>query len=185
MLEFREQPKGSHMRRIVLGALAALCLPISAAAQSREEVEFMTTFFTQLQPQSFQKQSEYCGFLGRDANGALRATLPRQGNRDSCSVEWPRDMEVIASYHTHGTFDFAYHNELPSDVDMLSDRSLGVNGWIATPGGRLWFVDSGRMVAKQVCGVGCLPVAPGFYKAQAGEVSGGYTYEELLLRLGG
>jgi hypothetical protein len=92
-------------------------------------------------------------------------------------------MEVIASYHTHGRFDLAYHNELPSDTDMLNDQSLGVNGWIATPGGRLWFVDSGRMVTKQVCGVGCLPIAPGFYKAQAGDIAKSYSFEELVERL--
>ncbi len=171
------------MRQILSGALLALCLSTPVAAQSREEVEFMTAFFADLQPRSFAKQREYCGFLGRDANGALVATEPLPGNRDSCSLEWPHDMEVIASYHTHGAFDFTYHNELPSDTDMLSDQALGVNGWIATPGGRLWFVNSGRMVAKQVCGVGCLPVAPGFYKAQAGDIAKVYTHEELLQRL--
>lgn len=145
----------------------------------------MMEFFTEIQPQSFEKKSEYCGFLGRDANGALLTTPPLQGSRDSCPLEWPRDMEVIASYHTHGTFDFAYHNELPSDTDMLSDQSLGVDGWIATPGGRLWYVDEGQMVAKQICGVGCLPIAPGFYKSQAGQIAKGYTYEALVERLGG
>ena len=93
-------------------------------------------------------------------------------------------MEVVATYHTHGAFDFTYYNELPSDTDMLSDQSLGVNGWIATPGGRLWFIDSERMVAKQVCGVGCLPIAPNFYKSQAGEIAKRYTYDELVERLG-
>lgn len=173
------------MRLVVLGVLAALCLPVSAPAQSREEVAFMIAFLADLQLRSFEKRSEYCGFLGRDANGALRASPPLQGNRDSCPLEWPRDMEVIASYHTHGAFDFAYHNELPSDVDMLSDQSLAVDGWIATPGGRLWFVDHRQMVAKQVCSLGCLPIAPGFYKGQAGDIAKGYTYEALLDRLGG
>ena len=92
-------------------------------------------------------------------------------------------MEVIASYHTHGAFDFSYHNELPSDIDMASDRSLGVNGWIATPGGRLWYVDAKEMVATQICGVGCLPIAPNFYKAQAGEIAPAYTYGDLVERL--
>lgn len=172
------------MRRIPFGALLALCLSAPVSAQSREEADFMIQFLTRLQPQSFAKRSEYCGFLGRDANGALVASEPVQGNRDSCPLQWPRDMAVIASYHTHGRFDFAYHNELPSGVDMLNDQGLGVNGWIATPGGRLWFVNAERMVAKQVCGVGCLPVAPGFYKAQAGEIAKVYTYDDLLDRLG-
>ena len=143
----------------------------------------MTRLFTRLQIQSFEKRREYCGFVGRGANGALRVTPPQPGRRDSCPLDWPNDMEVIASYHTHGAFDFTYYNELPSDIDMESDQSLGVNGWIATPGGRLWYVDSERMVATQVCGVGCLPIAPNFYKAQAGHIAPAYTYEELLERL--
>jgi hypothetical protein len=171
------------MRRTVLGALAALLLPAPLPAQSREEIDFMTRLFTRLQIQSFEKQREYCGFVGRGTNGALRVTPPQPGRRDSCPLDWPNDMEVIASYHTHGAFDFTYYNELPSDIDMESDQSLGVNGWIATPGGRLWYVDSERMVATQVCGVGCLPIAPNFYKAQAGHIAPAYTYEELLERL--
>lgn len=171
------------MRGLVLAAALACAFPAALPAQSREEIEFMAGFFTRLQLRSFEKQSEYCGFVGRAPNGRLRVTEPRQGNRDSCPLEWPRDMEVIASYHTHGTFDFIYHNELPSEGDMQSDQRLGVNGWIATPGGRLWHIDSKRMVATQVCGVGCLPIAPNFYKSQAGDIAGSYSYDELVERL--
>jgi len=171
------------MKHLSLAAVLACGLPAVLPAQSREEIEFMTGFFTRLQSHSFAKESEYCGFLGRGANGRLRVTQPLQGNRDSCRLEWPRDMEVIASYHTHGTFDFTYQNELPSDVDMLSDQQLGVDGWIATPGGRIWHIDSKRMVAAQVCGTGCLPIAPNFYKAQAGDIAATYTYDELVERL--
>jgi len=171
------------MRRIAVWVLAALLFPVSASAQSREEVEFVKDLFERLQPRSFDKRREYCGFIGHDPQGRLIASDPRPGQRDSCQLDWPHGMTVIANYHTHGAFDFAYHNELPSDTDMLIDQSLGVNGWIATPGGRLWYVDSERMVAKQVCGVGCLPIAPNFYKSQAGEIAKGYTYDELVERL--
>ncbi|TNC70361.1 DUF4329 domain-containing protein [Rubellimicrobium roseum] len=171
------------MRRIVPWALIALLWPAWAAAQSREEVDFVKKLFAELQPRSFDKRREYCGFIGRDAAGDLIATEPQAGNHDSCGLDWPREMDVIASYHTHGAFDFLYHNELPSDMDLLSDQALGVNGWIATPGGRIWYVDSARMVAKQVCGVGCLPVAPNFYKAQAGDVARSYTFDDLVERL--
>lgn len=171
------------MRRFILGALAALLLPAQAPAQSREEIDFVTGLFARLQIRSFDKRREYCGFIWRDERGALRATPPRPGNRDSCPLERPHDLKPIATYHTHGAFDFAYHNELPSDIDMQSDRDLGVDGWIATPGGRLWHVDTRRMVATQVCGVGCLPVAPNFYKGQAGEIAPAYSYDELVERL--
>lgn len=171
------------MRRIVAGAVAALIIPAAVPAQTREEVGFALELFEGLQAISFAKRREYCGYIGRDGEGLLIATEPVPGNRDSCAPEWPHGLEVIASYHTHGAFDFAYHNELPSDTDMLNVRALGVNGWIATPGGRLWHVDSERMVAKQVCGVGCLPVAPNFYKSQAGDIAKVYTFDELLERL--
>ena len=171
------------MRHALTLAAFACCLSTGAVAQSRNEIAFMMDLFERLQPQSFAKEREYCGFLGRDVDGTLRATEPTAGDRDSCPLVWPGDMEVIASYHTHGTFDFAYYNELPSDTDMLNDQSLGVNGWIATPGGRLWYVDSERMVTKQICGQGCLPIAPGFYKSQAGDIATGYTFDELVERL--
>lgn len=169
------------MLRLVLAFL--LLVPALGQAQSREEVEFVKHLFLELQVKSFAKRLEYCGFIGIAPGGELWATPPAEGNEDSCALEWPPGLEVVATYHTHGAFDFAYHNELPSDVDMLNDQSLGVNGWIATPGGRLWHVDSKRMVAKQVCGVGCLPVAPNFYKSQAGNVAKLYTFDELRERL--
>ncbi len=143
----------------------------------------MIGLFRDLQLLSFDRRKEYCGFVGYDAETHLTATEPLPGDHDSCPLDWPRNMDVIASYHTHGAFHFAYHNELPSDIDMLTGQSLGVDGWIATPGGRLWYINSERMIAKQVCGIGCLPVAPNFYKSQAGDIAKIYTHEELVERL--
>ena len=39
------------------------------------------------------------------------------------------------------------------------------------------------MIATQICGVGCLPIAPNFYKGQAGDIAVTYTYDELVERL--
>ena len=173
------------MRAPLLAALLAGLLGASGArAQSVEEVAFVQDLFRDLLPVSYAKRREHCGFIGRDAAGALVMSGPVPGTQATCASDVPDDFEVIASYHTHGAFDRGYHNELPSEADMLSDQAVGVMGWIATPGGRLWYVDSQRMVAKQVCSVGCLPVAPGFTKAQAGEVAKGYTLQELRERLG-
>ncbi|MBP1804965.1 DUF4329 domain-containing protein [Rubellimicrobium aerolatum] len=122
------------MPRLAFAVL--LLLPAMGQAQSRDEVEFVTALFEEIQPLSFAKRREYCGFIGITSDGALSATPPVEGNRDSCPLEWPSGLDVRASYHTHGAFDFSYHNELPSDVDLLADRRLGVDGWIATPGGR-------------------------------------------------
>ena len=40
------------------------------------------------------------------------------------------------------------------------------------------------MVAKLACGVGCLPVAPGFTKAPGGPIARRYTLDRLRARLG-
>jgi hypothetical protein len=167
------------MRAII--ALAFLASP--ALSQSREEVAFVRDVFAQVQLLSFRKGVEVCGFVGYDRDGELAISGPEIGEYASCSMDWPANLTVIASYHTHGLFDADYINELPSDIDMLSDQSLGVNGWIATPGGRLWYVDSERMVTKQVCTLGCLPMAPGFLKTHGGLIAKGYRFDELVARL--
>lgn len=153
------------------------------AAQSWEEVDFIKGVFEELSPVSFAKRREYCGFIGYDAFDVLVASPAQGGTHSTCGLLWPTDIRVVASYHTHGAFDMGYINELPSEADMLSDQALGVDGWIATPGGRLWHVDSTRMIARQVCGVNCLPVAPGFYKSHSGPVAKIYTLDDLVRRL--
>jgi hypothetical protein len=159
-----------------------LLWPAVAAAQSQEEVTFIRALFSDLQPVSFAKGVEHCGFLGRDASGALQATEPVAGTVASCTSPWPEGIEVLASYHTHGDFEEGYWGELPSLADLASDRALGIDGWIATPGGRLWFNDTGRAVTKQVCSVGCLPMSRGYTKAE-GDIAKGYTLPALRARM--
>ncbi len=170
-------------RFVTACSLALMLAPPPVAAQSRDQIEFMLQLFRPLQQRSFDKRREHCGFIGYSQKGKLVASEVTPGSRDSCPLFLPRDIAVIATFHTHGSFEVPYFNELPSETDMLSDRALNVDGWVATPGGRLWFIDSRAMVARQICGVGCLPVAPGFYKAQAGEIAQSYSFEALSARL--
>jgi len=164
-------------------ALIAL-LPMSAAAQSQEEVDVARAILRSLQGPSFAKGREYCGFIGYDANGTLKASDPVAGTQASCYSDIPRNFAVTASYHTHGDFDMGYINEIPSDIDIEGDAELRINGYVATPGGRFWFVDTQKMEVRQLCGAGCLPIAPGFYKGASGPVAQRYSYEELVARLG-
>ena len=66
----------------------------------------------------------------------------------------------------------------------LTDQAAEVDGYIATPGGRLWFLDSDTMVARQVCGIGCLPQAPEFVPAPEDDIRQSYAYRELVEKLG-
>ena len=159
--------------------LPALLIATPAAAQDAREVALVRDVFAELQPLSFRKKREYCGYLGLTREAELVATAPVPGDMASCAADFPADLAVVASYHTHGTFDEGYYNEMPSLTDIDSDSAAYLNGYVATPGGRLWYIDGRNRVTVQLCGVGCLPVAPLFSKDRDGEVAEAYTYDDL------
>ncbi|MCO4841827.1 MAG: DUF4329 domain-containing protein [Yoonia sp.] len=164
---------------LIFAVLFGQALP----AQDAEELAIAQDVLTRLQPISFEKRREYCGYIGYDEKGQMIATPPVSGTQDSCSAPFPRNVAITASYHTHGDFDHGYFNEIPSDVDIEGDKKFYMNGYVSTPGGRLWFIDTQIMVTHQVCGVACLPSAPRFRKGAKGDVAESYTYEELLEKL--
>jgi hypothetical protein len=152
-------------------------------AQDAAERVIAQEVLTRLQPLSFAKGREYCGYIGYWADGTLGATPPMAGDQASCSAIFPRDMAVISSYHTHGDFDAQYFNELPSVTDVESDAKFYMNGYIATPGGRMWYIDSRLKIATQICGLGCLPQSAKFQKGKDGQVAVSYTFDELRVKL--
>ena len=168
------------MRKLI--AMIVICLSGQAAAQDAAELAVAKEMLTRMQPHSFQKKREYCGYVGYNADGVMVATPPVAGDLASCGAPFPRDIAVTASYHTHGDYDDGYFNEVPSIVDMEGDQKFYMNGYVATPGGRLWFVDTQRMVTFQVCGIGCLPSAPSFRKGDP--VAQKYSYDALREKLG-
>jgi len=76
--------------------------------------------------------------------------VPRQGQR------------IFASYHTHSAYAPGYDNEVPSVQDLLSDFEFGLDGYVSTPGGRVWRVDYATRSTYQVCGRGCVYMDPQF-----------------------
>ena len=150
-----------------------------AAAQSVAEVRLARETLSRLQEPSFRKRREHCGFIGYDARGKLVAGPASEGTMDSCAAPYPDDLAVTASYHTHGAYDEGYFNELPSMIDVEGDASVFIDGYVSTPGGRLWLVAGRTRSVHLICGLGCLPVAPGFRKGSSGEILDGYTYEDL------
>ena len=169
-------------RMEALFKLACVVMAVAAppaAAQQAEEVAVARRALAAAQELSFAKRREYCGFIGYDAAARLVATPPTAGTTATCAAPYPEDLAVVASWHTHGAFDRGYVNELPSDIDVEGDRNALLNGYVATPGGRLWYVDGRAATAHLICGPGCLPVAPGFYKGADGIIRDRYTLEEL------
>lgn len=147
---------------------------------STAESRIAKAALTALQAKSFAANAEYCGYIIRDANGVMTTSQPVQGDTDSCiTPELPDDVVAIASFHTHGAFSFDADAEFPSPSDVEADEAEGVDGYISTPGGRLWFVDSSELVVSQLCGIGCLPQDPQFEEGVSGQVNLSYTLTEL------
>jgi hypothetical protein len=171
------------MRALIL-ILALLAGP-PAWAQSEDEIAFAKDFYNRLQMRSIIENREYCGFFFRDAGGTLHATRPDRGKSDTCQMgSPPRGVEVIASYHTHAAFSPDHMNEVPSLQDLQGDIAAGLDGYIATPGGRLWFSDHEVREVRQICGIGCLVQDPDFRPGRFYKERRRYTLDDLKWLMG-
>ncbi len=140
----------------------------------------MREVLAELQWRSFRANREFCGIMGLTEDGEIVISRPRRGRVDSCRPRDPwRADHLIASFHTHGAFDPDSDAELPSVDDVLADMNEGVDGWVATPGGRLWFIDGLTGVIRQICGLGCLPQDPDFIPGYMGPIPQRMTLAEL------
>ena len=172
-------------RTLVVIATLCLCVPATAKAQSADEVALAKQVLSEIQHKSIKRNREYCGLIGYDASGQLMATEPRRGHQASCRPRpEPDGMEVTASYHTHAAYRQVYDNEVPSVIDVEGDMGDGINGFVATPGGRLWFIDGETGVSRLLCGPRCLPSDAGYRADPDDPVAERYSLQELRWRNG-
>lgn len=166
--------------RIIISFLLLSFASFSAFAQSDEEIAFAKEFLNELQVKSIIDDREYCGYFARNHDGRLIATRPIRGKYNSCTPGTPpRRLEVFANYHTHASFEPNSINEIPSLQDLQGDIHLGMNGYVATPGGRLWFSDYTMKEVRQICGIGCLAQDPDFRPGRFYKVRPRYTLNDL------
>jgi len=164
-------------------SLALALIPFSLAAQERGEVDLAMEVLSAAQLISIRHNLEFCGYLGFDRAGEIRSSNWVQGEVDACLPLWPEDLDVVASWHTHAAFDVGAWSEVPTVMDIEADEDEGVDGYVSTPGGRFWFVDTEAMEVVQLCDPGeCVPVDPDFVRGSEGEIWQSYTYQELLDR---
>lgn len=171
------------LQRISLGndargpiAVSTVTPPSTAAANA-----FAVAFLNDLNLMSFRERREFCGYFLVDEDGTISATPPNRGELASCGSPYPGPT-AFATYHTHGAFDRGYDNEVPSDADLLSDFSLGFDGYVATPGGRVWHVEFDDRTARQVCGLGCIAMDPGFVPVDEAGIRQTYTLPQIRQR---
>lgn len=91
-------------RSAVIAALVVACgLGQPVSAQDASELALIKRIFAKLQPISIRKNREYCGYVGRDAEGNVAFTKARRGRKGTCAPREPDELAVVtASYHTHG-----------------------------------------------------------------------------------
>lgn len=159
-----------------------------AHAQSRSELSdeldlFAVAHFDKVQPLSIRDKVEYCGLFGIDASGRIAATKALRGERDSCDpgIE-PPGFDVLASYHTHGAYSRDADSEVPSVDDLLGDFEEDIDGYIATPSGRVWLNLVEEELSFQLCGKGCVTADPAFRPCPAFLPGEEYTVETLRMR---
>lgn len=164
----------------VKSGAAPVQVPVPVANTSYVDA-FARTVLNALQPRSIAETREYCGYIYALADGTLAATPATRGTEASCDMNFP-SRGAIASYHTHGSFSARYDNEVPSTSDLQSDFDFNVDGYVSTPGGRLWRVDHQARIARQVCGAPCVYADPNNDPNDAGHVAQTYTLAQLARR---
>ncbi len=162
-----------------VSAITGIAAPTTEAAN-----RFAVSFLNSIQQRSFDGRREYCGYFLVSPTGVISATTPIPGTLASCSSPFPPD-NAFASYHTHGAYDAGYDNEVPSDVDLLGDFEFGLDGYVATPGGRIWHVEFDDRTARQVCGRGCVTSDPRFVAEDEAGIRASYTVNQIQARLRG
>ena len=146
------------------------------------EVAFMKAQLNAIQPRSIAEDREYCGYLGILSNGDFAISGPKRGQPAGCTPDNPpATMRVIASYHTHAAYAPRYDSEVPSATDLEGDIQEGINGYVSTPGGRMWFTDGAAQSTTQICGIGCLVADPRF-RPEPDPVKQSYSLAELRQR---
>lgn len=155
-------------------------LNTAPSSPTGDELDFATETLRQMQLHSYATGAETCGYIGRDAQGRMVATPINVGREASCFLPRPpAGMRVSASIHTHGTYSPAYASEFPTVQDVTTDARDGINGYISTPGGRMWYVDTQTMTVRQMCGRGCLPQDPQYRPEDDGPVRPMFTLAQL------
>ena len=149
-----------------------------------EVQEFAKVELDKLQAPSFADDRELCGILFETSDGELGASFATEGDQASCNIAYFDEpgMVPIASIHTHGKHSRRYDGEVPSVVDIRSDVETGMDGYISTPGGRLWHVDHEDATARLVCGPGCLTQDPNYVPCPRDAIANSYTIAELEKR---
>lgn len=160
----------------------------SETATSKTAVAYEALFA--VQSLSISENREYCGLVIQRKDGSFYRSSASRGGVDWCIMPAPSSAEgyqigdrIVADFHTHAGYRHDADSEVPSVQDMDGNRRAGIPGFLATPGGRFWFISHDGTFARQLCRAGCMPVDPKIPTPHMTEsVAAYWTYEQLLER---
>lgn len=146
-------------------------------AFAREQLDVM-------QARSFADNVELCAIIFEDSEGELGTTRVREGDEAACNLRYFDEpgMAPVASIHTHGAFDPSYDSEAPSLEDLEGDIESQLDGYVATPGGRLWYLDWQQERAALVCRDGCMQQDPAYRPCPSDPTTAAFTLPQLTRR---
>ncbi|MEE9388550.1 MAG: DUF4329 domain-containing protein [Paracoccaceae bacterium] len=154
--------------------------------QNAAEVAFVKTLLSGLQSRSISENREYCGFILVNTAGELVASPPIRGQEAECRPEEPdQGATILASYHTHSAYSPDFDSEVPSSNDLRADILEGIDGYISTPGGRIWYNSAKLKRADLLCGEGCVISDPNYLADAEYPVADRYDLITLKLRHSG
>lgn len=153
-------------------------------ASERAIADFARATLDPIQRRSFAEEREFCGLILEDDTGRLDVSLVLAGRESECDLPWvsPMGLYPVATFHTHGAFNQRYDSEVPSALDLQTDIREQIDGFIATPGGRLWRNDWQGETTSLVCGEGCLPRDPRYRTEPDDSIAPRYTLHQLKQR---
>lgn len=148
---------------------------------------FAKATLQEVQARSIADNLEYCGVIFEDATGSLSSSKVSQGDHATCEFDWgvPLGNHVVASFHTHAGYDPNYDFELPSEIDMANDIDARIEGFVATPAGRIWHIDWKSASASQLCGINCIAKDPNYSPSNEYPIKTHYSVDELIAELNG
>ncbi|MBU2993470.1 DUF4329 domain-containing protein [Octadecabacter sp. 1_MG-2023] len=133
-----------------------------------------------LQTVSIAEKREYCGYIWQDQFGQLQATVPVAGTRTGCEMNEPQiGTGILASYHTHGAYSPRLRGEIPSGIDLQGDFNYGINGYVSTPGGRVWLNDYATRSTRQLCGRACVFSDTGYDDRYDADIQQSYSQSQV------
>lgn len=137
-----------------------------------------------LQGRSFAENIELCGIIFETSEGELGTSYQSGGDEATCDLAFFDEPGIVpvASFHTHGRFSREYDGEVPSLTDIQSDVASGIDGYIATPGGRLWHIDHETGIARLACGPSCVKQDQRYSPCAGDVIADQYSIEELAER---